>query len=151
MFENQAFGPEQREARRIGIVQVCLREQLTLVEPPFGIRLLLVRFEFVDFPGIEKIDFGDADAVLARNHAVQRHDEPHDARHRVTRFLQHLVVVGVDRDIGVHVAVAGVHMQRHEHAAAQHRPVHGVDLLHHLLELPPAEDIHKLRAHLALP
>ena len=34
--------------------------------------------------------------------------------------LQHVVVVGVDRDVGVHVAVAGVHVQRHEHAALQH-------------------------------
>ena len=43
--------------------------------------------------------------------------------------LQHLVVVGVDRDVGVHVAVAGVHVQRDEHAAAQHVLVNRVALL----------------------
>ena len=37
------------------------------------------------------------------------------------------VVVGVDRDVGVHVAVAGVHVQRDEHAAAQHARVDRVD------------------------
>ena len=41
----------------------------------------------------------------------------HDARHRLVRGLQHLVVVAVDRDVGVHVAVAGVHVQRHPDAA----------------------------------
>ena len=44
----------------------------------------------------------------------------HDARHRRVRGLQHLVVVAVDRDVGVHVAVAGVHVQRDPDAAAQH-------------------------------
>ena len=41
----------------------------------------------------------------------------HDARHGLVRGLQHLVVVAVDRDVGVHVAVAGVHVQRHPDAA----------------------------------
>ena len=44
----------------------------------------------------------------------------HDARDRLVRRLQHLVVVAVDRDVGVHVAVAGMHVQRHPDAAAQH-------------------------------
>ena len=39
---------------------------------------------------------------------------------RLVRGLQHGVVVAVDGDVGVHVAVAGVHVQRHPDAAAQH-------------------------------
>ena len=44
----------------------------------------------------------------------------HDAGDGFVRRLQHLVVVAVDRDVGVNVAVAGVHVQRHPHATAQH-------------------------------
>jgi hypothetical protein len=58
--------------------------------------------------------------VLARDHAVEAARQRHDARHRLVRGLQHLVVVAVDRDVGVHVAVAGVHVQRDPDAAAQH-------------------------------
>ena len=57
--------------------------------------------------------------MLARDDAAQRARERHDARDGRVRLAQHLVVVGVDRDVGVHVAVAGVHVQRDEHAAAQ--------------------------------
>ena len=44
----------------------------------------------------------------------------HDALDGLVGRLQHLVVVGIDRDVGVHVAVAGMHVQRDENAAAQH-------------------------------
>jgi hypothetical protein len=33
--------------------------------------------------------------------------------------LQHLVVIGIDRDVGVHVAIARVHMQRDPDSAPQ--------------------------------
>ena len=52
----------------------------------------------------------------------------HDAADDLVRLLQHRVVVGVDRNVGVHVAVAGVHVQGDEHAALQHALVHGIDL-----------------------
>jgi hypothetical protein len=55
----------------------------------------------------------------------------HDAVDRRVGGLQHLVVVGVDRDVGVHVAVAGVHVQRDEDAAAQHLLVDRLDALEH--------------------
>ncbi len=58
--------------------------------------------------------------MFAGDHAAQRARQRHDARHRRVGRLQHLVVVGVDRDVGVHVAVAGVHVQGDEDAAAQH-------------------------------
>jgi len=46
-----------------------------------------------------------------------------DAFHRRVRGLKHLVVVAIDRDVGVHVAVAGVHVQRHPQPAVQHLAV----------------------------
>ncbi len=42
--------------------------------------------------------------------------------------LQHFVVVAVDGQVGVHVAVARVHVQRHPHAALEHALVDGIAL-----------------------
>ena len=43
--------------------------------------------------------------------------------------LQHFIVVGIDGNIGMHVAVAGVHVQGDEHAALEHACVDRVALL----------------------
>ena len=59
------------------------------------------------------------------DHAVQAARQHHDARHGLVRGLQHIVVVAVDGDVGVHVAVARVHVQRHPHAALEHALVDG--------------------------
>ena len=55
--------------------------------------------------------------------------------------LQHLVVVGVDRDVGVHVAVARVHVQRDEHAAAQDFAWIASHCGHQRLEVAAGEDL----------
>ncbi len=65
--------------------------------------------------------------MLARDDAVQAARQYHDARHGFVRGLQHVIVVGVDGDVGVHIAVTGVHVQRHPHAALEHALVD----LHH--------------------
>jgi hypothetical protein len=67
--------------------------------------------------------------------------ERHDAVDRLVGGLQHLVVVGVDRDVGVHVAVAGVHVQGHEDAAAQHLLVQLLELVAHRAEQLAVEDL----------
>ena len=58
--------------------------------------------------------------MLAGDHAVQRARKRHDPGDGRIRLLQHRVVVRVDRDVRVHVAVARMHVQRDEHAASQH-------------------------------
>ena len=55
--------------------------------------------------------------MFTGNHAIQRTRQRHDALNRLVRRLQHGVVVAVDRDIGMHIAIARVHMQRHPDAA----------------------------------
>ena len=65
--------------------------------------------------------------------------------------LQHRVVVGVDRTVGVDIAVAGVHVQGHEHAAVQHFLVDGGALVQDLLEGGAVEDVAQLGAQLLLP
>ena len=112
---------------------------------------LLVRAEIADLVVGQELQLGDADAVLARNHAVERTRELHDALDRVMRVLQHLVVVGVDRDVRVHVAVARMHVQRDEHAAAQHALVDRLRFVEDRLELAAVEDLPQFRANLLLP
>eukprot|EP00952_Eustigmatos_sp_NYUAD-ZCMA_P007179 30536-Eustigmatos_ZCMA.PRE.1 len=63
----------------------------------------------------------------------------------------HVVVIRVDRQVSVHVAVAGVHVQGHEHAAAQHLLVDRLRLVEDRLELAAVEDLAQLGADLRLP
>ena len=48
----------------------------------------------------------------------------------------------------MHVAVTGVHVQRHEHAAAQHALMDGIAPFAHLVKMQAAEDIGKRRLNL---
>ncbi len=65
--------------------------------------------------------------------------------------LQHPVVVRVDRQVRVHVAVARVHVQRDEHAAPQHACVGLADRREHGRERPAVEQVLERRAQLGLP
>ena len=58
--------------------------------------------------------------MLARNHTVERPRQHHDAFDRMACGLQHLVIVAVDWQVGVHVAVARMHVQRSPHAALEY-------------------------------
>ncbi len=89
--------------------------------------------------------------MLAGDHAVEVASDPHDARHGTVGPLQHGVVVGVDRDVGVHVAVAGMHVQRHPDAAMQYPLVDGREVREQRREGAAREDALHFRAHLALP
>ncbi len=132
--------PDEREGRRVGVAQVRAREELAAIEVPVRVDAALVLGEGRELLGREVLDLGDADAVLARDHAAQGARELHDARDRLVRLAQHLVVVGVHRDVGVHVAVAGMHVERDKDAAAQHLRVRRLDRLHDRLEIPARED-----------
>ena len=77
--------------------------------------------------------------------------EAHDARHRIGGGLQHLVVVGVDRDVGVHVAVARVHVQGDEYPPPEDLLVHRLRALQDLAERGAVEDAVQLVPHLGLP
>ena len=119
LLEDQRLGAEQGEARGIRIGKVAAGKQLARVEAPFGIDFLLVRAERLDLFRFEVVHLGDADAVLTRNHPAQRLCEFHDPGDRLVRPLQHQVIIRIDRDVGVHIAVAGMHVQSHKDATAQ--------------------------------
>jgi hypothetical protein len=126
-------------------------QQLALVEAALGVDAPLVVGEGGDLLVAQELELGDADAVLARDHAAEPARQRHDAADRHVRGLQHLVVVGVDRDVRVHVAVAGVHVQRHPDAAAQHLAVEAPALREHRLEGRAGEQPGQRLQHLRLP
>ena len=65
--------------------------------------------------------------------------------------LQHHVVVGIDGNVGVNVAVARVHVQRYEHAAAQYAFVNRVGFREHRRERVAGKDAMQRRAHFGFP
>ena len=139
LLHDDRLMPHQAKRRRVGIAQVGARQQLALVEAALRIDALLVVAEFGDLVFGQELELGNADAMLARDHAVQRTRQRHDAGHRAVRVLQHVVVVRVHGDVRVDVAVAGVHVQRHENAAAQHLLVDLLRLVEDRLELAAGE------------
>ncbi|OMP13753.1 hypothetical protein COLO4_01016 [Corchorus olitorius] len=159
LLHDDRLVPHQAERRRIGVAQISgqalrvvdIAQQLALVEAAVRIDAALVGSEVGDLFVGQEFQLGDADAVLARNHTVQRTRQRHDAGHRLVGVLQHVVVIRVDGDVGVHVAVTGVHVQRHEHAAAQHFLVDRLGLIEDRLELAAVEDLAQLGANLRLP
>ena len=151
LFHDQRFGAEQRERRCVGVGQVTAGHQLALVEVPVWIDPGLIGKERREFFLAQKFELGDADAMFAGNDAVERARQRHDARDRRVGGLQHGVVVGVHRDIGVHVAVAGVHVQCDKDAAAPVFAVDAVDAFEQAREQLAFENGLQLRLEFGLP
>ena len=126
LLHDQRLMAHQAETGRVGCAQVCLvpragaSQQLALVEAAFGVDALLVVGKGSQLGVAQEFELGDADAMLAADHAVEPPRQRHDARDDLMRCLQHRVVVAVDGNVGVHVAVTGMHVQRHPHAPTQH-------------------------------
>src|SRR6202166_3533513 len=151
MLHDQGLVSQQPEARGIGPAQVAVRHEFMLVEPAFGVDALLVRAKRSKFRVGQKLELGDADAMLAGNDAVQAAGNAHDSLHRAARGVQHGVVVGVHRNIRVHVAVARVHVQGDEYAPLQDALVHRLALGKHLAEGRAGEYAREAVENLGLP
>ena len=93
LFHNQRFRTQQFERRGVGMTQIRAFHQLAAVEAAVRIDFGLVVPEGLHFFVAEEFEFGDADAVLAGNHAVQAAGDVHNPRHGLMRGLQHFVVV----------------------------------------------------------
>ena len=74
----------------------------------------------------EEADLGDADAVLAGNGAAHLLALGHHAVGDLLTVTEHIRVIGVHRDVDMAVAVARVHMARHDEARGLHM---GLDFL----------------------
>ena len=151
LLHDQRLVAHQAEARRVRVRHVGAGHQLALVESPFGIdRVLVAAKTRCLFVG-QELELRDADAVLARDHAAQVARDLHDAGNRGVRSLQHHVVVGIDGNVGVNIAVARVHVQRYEHAAAQHAFVNCVGFREYRRKRVAGKDAMQRRPHFGLP
>jgi len=151
LLHDQRLMSHKTEAGRIGAAQVALRHQLVPIEVPLGIDALLVAAKCSEFRVGKIFELGDADPVFTGDHAVQGAGDAHDPRHRAVRGVQHGVVVGIDRNVGVHIAVAGVHVQRDEHAALQDALVNGIATLEYRRKGAADKNPGQRRPHLGLP
>ena len=77
---------------------------------------MLVLDEPRQFVLIQVANLGQADAMLARDDTAERLRQLHDPRDHAIGLVQHLVIMRMHRDVGVYIAVAGVHVQGDEQA-----------------------------------
>ena len=91
-------------------MKIAARHQLAGIEAALWIDLCLVVEKRLHLVVGQEFQFGNADAVLARDHTIELPGEGHDARDRLVGFLQHAVVVRIHRNIGMYVAVTRVHV-----------------------------------------
>ena len=89
--------------------------------------------------------------MLAGNYPTQIFRQVHDAVHCVVGLLQHGVVVRVDGNISMHIAVARMHVQRNEHAAFQNGLMNGVALVEYRLISAAAKYLAQPTSHFEFP
>ena len=150
LLHDQRFVAHQAEARRVSLTQIRhahvvfgrrLAQQFAFVEMTVGVYARFVIRKRLQLCIRQIFQFGDANAVFSRDHPVERTRQLHDARHRFVCGVQHVVVVAVDRQVGVHIAVTGVHVQRRPDPAFEHLLVHFVKLASQGGESRAAEQI----------
>ena len=115
--------PEQIEARRVGVGEIAAGQELAQIETAVRVDSAFVRAELHDLGLVEELELGNPDAMLAGYDPVQPARDAHDARDRSCGRLQHRVIVGIDRNVGVHIAIAGMHVQRHENTPSKNAPM----------------------------
>ena len=155
LLHDQRLMAHQPEAGGVGVGQISresrVAQQLAFVEPAFGVYTQLVVREGLQFGFGQKVQLGDADAVLAGDDAVERARQHHDAGDGAVRSLQHVVVVTVDGEVGMHIAVTRMHMQRHPDAAFEHPGMNGAALIQDGLKSRAIENCLQRQAQLGFP
>ena len=116
LLHDQGFHAKQFKRWCVSHAQIGAAHQFTAVKAACRIDLGFVIPKWLHFFVGQVFQLGDADAVLTRNHAIQIAGDFHDAVYGFVGDLQHLVIIGIHGDIGVHVAIARMHVQSHEHA-----------------------------------
>ena len=151
LLHDERLVAHQPETWRPRMTKIGARHQLACIEVAVRIDFALVLLKRSHLRIGQVLELGQANAMLARNDAVKIAGDLHDARHRLVRLTQHVVIVGIDRDVGVDVAVARMHVQRDEHPAFEHPVVDGVEFGHHRCEIFATEEPLELCAHFPFP
>ena len=98
------------------------------------VHLLLVVCEGLALGGCKKLKLSDANAVLARNDAAEVFGNVHNTCNNRMGLLQHVVVIGIHGQVGVHIAIARMHVKGHKDTRSKHA---------HMAGLKPLDDIAK--------
>jgi len=120
-------------------------QQLPFVEATFGIDRGLAIGKRLQLSVGQKLQLGDANAVLAGNHIIQA------ARHGLVSDLQHFVVVAVERQVGVHIAVVSVPVQRRPNPTLGYALMNRLALGQQGRKRRATESLLQWRAYLCLP
>ena len=129
LLHDQRLVPHEAKTGGIGLAQVGVFEQLAFVETTLGIDARFVVGKRLELLLTQILELGDANPVFSRNHTIQRPRQRHDAVHRLMCGFEHVVVVAVDWQIGVHIAVACMHVQSRPNPAFENALMHSVKLL----------------------
>ena len=151
LLHDERLVAHQIETRRIGVAQIAAGQELAAVEMTLRVDAVLVAPEIRRLRLRQELELRDADAVFARDHAIQAARDLHDAFNRAIRLLEHLVVVGIDRNVRMHVAVAGVHVQSDPHATAQDALMDRLDVCKNRCERCADEQAPQVRTDFRLP
>src|SRR6185312_11531954 len=151
LLHDERLVSEEVEARRVRIREIAAGQELAQVEPALRVDRLLVGAELHDLSILQEFQFRNADTVLAGDDSIQAAGNAHDAGDRRRGRSQHLVIVRVDGNIRVDVAVTGMHVQRYEDASAQNAPMNVPAGSQNRGENPPVENVLQRRTQLALP
>jgi len=117
LLHDDGFLFQQAKAWRIGILQARTRQQLTFVKVTIWVYFIFVAGKWINRRLIQELHFGNTDTMLTWNNTIQVACQCHYSRYRSMRILHHAVVIWVDRNISMHVAVTGMHMQGNKYPA----------------------------------
>ena len=118
---------------------------------PLGINAVKIVVKRRKIGRIQKFDFRETDTVLTGNGASEPLYGFHHQLHGFFAELHHLIVVGIERNVGVDIAVAGMHVQRDEYAASEDLVVDFIDLGSDFFKRITAENTVEFTADLPLP
>ena len=74
------------------------------------INFLLVTGKCFNGSFIQILHFGQTNAVLTGNNTTQFASQRHHLIHNTLSFMHHLIVVGVDWNISMHIAITSMHV-----------------------------------------
>ena len=141
VFENERFLFQQLQRGGVGAFQPGAGHELAGVEALCRVHAVLVAHKGLQFVLFQVLDLGQANAVLAGDDAVQLLRQRHDGVHQFLGPAHHGRVLRMHRDIGVHIAVTGVHVQGDEQPFITNALVNGAQFLAQGLELFAGEGL----------
>ena len=151
LLHEKRLGAQQMEARREGDIETGAVAQLAAVEEAVRVHLVEVLVEGLQLLIRQEGNLGHADAVFARNRAAEALRDAHHHVDALIGFGHHVGVIGMHRNIGVHVAVACMHMKRDEEALSQDPVMDIIDRLADVGEVFADQEFLQGILHLAAP